>query len=321
MLTRMLGLLLASVLVVSPAAYGQAPNPPTDPGVTSHIQLPADPGAALAKSLRSKTAALVEDVAQSVDGVMGYAIVDLTNGTSFERMSAVPFPTASTIKLAILYELVKRADEGSLTLDDTITLDRRRAVPGGLLYELGTPTLSLRDYANAMIIESDNTATNELITRLGMDAVTARMEKLGLSSIKLRRYMIDLDAARKGRENVATPGDLARLLQIFYKSEGLTPTAQGEAIQILKKFKNTAIRRGVPAAVDIASKPGGLEGVSSDTAIVYAKNRPFVIVVMGTYLQDEAAAQGAIERIAQIAYNYFARLGAASPQTGRLLGN
>jgi beta-lactamase class A len=282
-------------------------------------QQPLGDGTGLQRDLRAKTALLLEQAAAALDGVLGYAIVDLKDGDTFERLSAQPFPTASTIKLAILYELVKRAGDGTVKLDETITLDRARAVPGGLLYELGTPTLSLGDYANAMIIESDNTATNVLITRLGMDAINARMAALGLGSIMLRRYMIDIDAAKRGLENVASPADLARLLAVFHRGEGLTPASQAEALTILKKSKNTAIRRGVPAGVEIADKPGALEGVAADTAIVYAKNRPFVLVVMATYLQDENAGEKAIERIATVAYNYFARLGAAAPGTGRQL--
>src|SRR3972149_4791733 len=212
-----ISIIAASVMalaLIAPPAVAQAPHPPMGGAAQAQAAKPAGDGSDLARDLRSRTAFLLEDAAVSLDGVLSYAIGDLTDGDGFERMSTVPFPTASMIKLAILYELVKRADERSLSLDDTIMLDRKSAVPGGLLYELGTPTLSLRDYANAMIIESDNTATNVLIDRLGMDAITSRMDKLGLSSIRLRRHMIDLAAAKKGLENVATAADLGRLLQI-----------------------------------------------------------------------------------------------------------
>jgi beta-lactamase class A len=310
-------LVLALSLTGASLAFAQAPHPPM--GTARAPQKQASDGADLQRDLRVKTAYYLEEAAVTLDGVLGYAIVDLTDGDTFEHMSTQSFPTASTIKLAILYDLVKRAGDGTVKLDETITLDRARAVPGGLLYELGTPTLSLRDYANAMVIESDNTATNVLITRLGMDAINTRMAALGLDSIKLRRYMIDIDAAKKGLENVASPADLARLLAVFHKGEGLTPACQAEAISILKKSKDTPIRRGVPASIEIADKPGELEGVRADTAIVYAKNRPFVIVVMATYLQDESAGEKAIERIATVACNYFVRLGAAAPATGRQL--
>jgi len=300
----------SGALAQAPASQPVSPAPQAAPAA-------AQPGPATA-ALRAQTEARLETIASGVDGVTGYCTVDLASGERFERAAGQAFPTASTIKLAILYELMARADEKSLSLDDTLALDRARAVPGGILYELGTPVLSLRDYANVMVIESDNTATNVLIARLGMEAITARMAKAGLDATKLRRYMIDLEAAKRGQENVSTPADLARLLEMFHKGTGLTPVRQEEALRILKKSKNSPIRRGVPSGIAIASKPGALEGVRADTAIVYAKNRPFVFVGMTTLLQDEGAGDAAIEAMARVAYQYFSRLGAAS-ETGRLL--
>ena len=95
------------------------------------------------------------------------------------RLEDRQFPTASTIKLAILYELLKQADEGRVALDAATPIDRTRAVPGGLLYELTTPSLSPRDLAVAMILQSDNTATNVLIDRVGMAAVNRSDGQLG----------------------------------------------------------------------------------------------------------------------------------------------
>jgi len=294
-------------------AWAGAQSVPARP-VTPEPASPSTP----AFELRLQTMARLTQIADRVDGVAGYCIVDLTSGERFERGATQRFPTASTIKLAILYELMARADEGSLSLDETIALDRARAVPGGILYELGTPVLSLRDYANVMVIESDNTATNVLIARLGMEAITARMAKAGLAGTQLRRYMIDLEAARKGRENVSTPAELARLLEMFHKGIGLTPARQEEALRILKKSKDSPLRRAVPPDIPVASKPGALDGVRADTGIVYAKNRPFVFVAMTTMLQDEGAGDAAIEELARVAFNYFSRLGAAS-DVGRLL--
>jgi len=286
--------------------------------LTAQASAQSAPTAPVAAELRAQTVARLDKAAAGVDGAVGYCIIDLTSGERFERAAGQVFPTASTIKLAILYELMARADEGALSLDDTITLDRARAVPGGILYELGTPTLSLRDYANVMVIESDNTATNVLIARLGMEAITARMAKAGLGATRLRRYMIDLDAAKRGLENVSTPAELARLLELFHKGTGLTPARQEEALRILKKPKSSPIRSAVPSGIAVASKTGALEGVRADTAIVYAKNRPFVFVAMTTFLQDEGAGDAAIEEMARAAYNYFSRLGAGS-ELGRLL--
>ena len=68
----------------------------------------------------------------------------------------------------------------------------------------------------------------------------------------------------------------------------------------------------------VANKPGWLEGVRTDSGIVFAKDRPFVISVMTSYVADETAAETAISRIAAAAYRHFDRLGRASPY-GRVI--
>ena len=271
-------------------------------GAMARAQAPA-----LADALRAQFAAALTSAAERADGVVGYVVIDVASGDKFARLENVPFPTASTIKLAILYELFVQADEGRVALDRATPLDRSRAVPGGLLYELTTPALSPRDLAVAMIVQSDNTATNVLIDRVGMAAVNRRMAALGLTGTALRRHMIDLDAARRGDENVATPGDLARLLLVFHHGTGLSPSAKEAAMRILQIAKPTAIRRGVPADVVVASKNGELEGVRAEAGIVYVPGRPYVFVAMGTFLREGAEPAAPIAELARASYEYFSR--------------
>ena len=263
--------------------------------------------ATLADTLRTQFASRLEAVASSAEGVVGYVVVDLSSGERFTRLDGVQFPTASTIKLAVLYELMKQADEGRVALDDAAPLDRSRAVPGGLLYELSRPSLSPRDLAVAMILQSDNTATNVLIDRVGLAAVNARMTSLGLTGTLLRRHMIDTEAARRGEENVATPSDLARLLQVFHAGDGLSASSKASALEILKKFKQTPIRTGVPADVVVASKSGELDGVRADAGIVYLDGRPYIFVAMATYLGDSPRPSAPLEALAGATYDYFSR--------------
>ena len=271
------------------------------------------------EELRSKTQAHLTTIADALDGVMGYAVVDLESGERFERLPNETFPLASTIKLAILYELFKQAEEGRLKLDEVRPLDRRHAVGGsGVLFELTTPAMSLRDYAVLMIVLSDNTATNLLIDAVGMDNVNRRMNGLGMAGLKLRRRMIDTAAALRGDENVGSPTDLARLLEIIYRSEGLTKASSEGIVAILRKPKTSALRAGVPAGVPVANKTGGLEGVAADAGIVYLSGRPYIIVVTTTYLKSNPAGDDAIRRASQVVFDYFNRL-AKSSEYGRII--
>ena len=315
----------ASVLVcLSSIALAQPPPPP-------------------AADLRAKFDHRLQEIASHVDGVMGYAVLDLTSGDRFGHLEREVFPTASTIKLAIVYELFKQVDEGKIRLDQPITLDRTQAVGGsGVLFAMGTPTLSVRDYATLMVMLSDNTATNVLIDLTGMENVTRRMARLGLTATKLRRHMIDLAAARRGDENVSTPADVVRLLELLNGPAKAGPDTSGPsgpakagpymtgvddlmassrdaAIALLKKPKTSRLRKGLPSGVETADKPGELEGVRVDAGIVFAKNRPYILCAMTTYLKDEAEGERAIEDMSRAAYDYFVRLGAGGSY-GRQIG-
>jgi beta-lactamase class A len=288
------------ILSMSPLALAQAPAP-------------ANPSAEL---LKKKFVSQVEAIASRLDGVMSYAIVDLTSGERFTGHDQNVQPSASTIKLAVLYELMKQVEAGTLSLDAPLRLDRKQVVGGaGILQDLGSPTLALRDYAVLMAMVSDNTAANILIDTVTIDAVNARLLALGFSSTKLRRRMMDGAAARRGDENVTSAGDLARLMEIFYKGQGLAPASRDEALRILEargSVKVTPMLDAIPAGVVVANKEGDLEGVWADAGIVFVKNRPYVFAAMTTYLRDDKAGYQGITDMSRAAYDYFSRLGAGT---------
>jgi len=262
--------------------------------------------------LRAKFDRRLQEIAARVDGVVGYDIVDLVSGDRFAHLERETFPTASTIKLTLVYELFKQADEGKIRLDETMRLDRSKAVGGtGVLIDLGTPTLSIQDYATLMVTLSDNTATNVLIDRLGMENVAKRMQALGLGGTKLRRHMMDTAAARRGDENVSTPDELVKLLQAMNGAHGGAEGgsfAMPQAIELLKKSKESRLRRGLPPGVATADKPGELDGVRVDAGVVYVAKRPYVFAVMTTFLKDEIEGERAIEEMSRASYDYFSRL-------------
>lgn len=271
------------------------------------------------QELREKTRTQLAEIAERLDGVMGYVVMDLESGERFERLANEPFPLASTIKLAILYELFRQADEGRLKLDDLRPLDRKHVVGGsGILVELTNPSMSLRDYAVLMVVVSDNTATNLLIDTVGMQNVTSRMAALGMPGLKLRRRMIDTAAALRGDENTGSPADLAQLLGMIHRSEGLKKESSDAILEILKKAKPSALRDGVPASVPVANKTGTLEGVAADAGIVYLSGHPYVFVATTAYLKSNAAGEAAIRAASQAAFEYFSRI-ARSSEYGRVI--
>src|SRR5690349_24521520 len=129
-----------------------------------------------------KLARAVEEIAAELGGRMAVAARHLRRGWALDLNAGERFPSASVIKVAILVELLARADEGDCNLSETLPLQDAEKVPGsGVLSMLHAGIdLSLEDLAHLMITVSDNTASNMLIGRLGCDRINGRLEALGL---------------------------------------------------------------------------------------------------------------------------------------------
>src|SRR5580698_10666540 len=263
----------------------------------------------------------VAEEEQQLDGVLGVAVLDLNSGQQLLVRPDEVFPQASSIKIAVLAELYHQAQQsahgvsGKATLKDRYVVRAADIVPdssilGGLTP--GVSSLTNRDLATIMVAVSDNSATNILIDRVGMDNVVRLTESLGLPHTLLRRKMMDLQAAAQGRENVSTPREMMALLEQIYRGKVIEAPLLDDFFDLLATHKDSWIPRDLPADLRIANKPGELEGVRNDSGIVFVKNRPYVICVMTTYLARERAGEETISRISRSAYGVFDRLSRAS---------
>lgn len=271
--------------------------------------------------LWQKLEATIHETDRSLDGVLAVAILDLSTGQKYLFHADEVLPTASSIKIAILAEFYRQVQQGKFKFTDLYTLQQADLVGGSGIAEALTPgvtRLTLRDVAALMISVSDNSATNIIIDRIGMENVNALLDSLGLTHTRLRRKMMDLKAAGEGRENIATPRELMTLLEDLYRGKVLNKTMTEDFFKLLSIHKESYIPRELPEDVRVANKPGELEGVRNDSGIVFTGNRPYVISVMTTYLRHESDGGAAIIRISTAAYRMFDRLSRAS-EFGRVI--
>ena len=271
--------------------------------------------------LWQKLEATINGVDRNLEGVLGVAILDLTTGQKYFLHADEVLPTASSIKIAVLAELYRQAQQGKIKLGDLYTLQSSDLAGGSGIAGALTPgvtRLTIRDVAVLMISVSDNSATNIIIDRIGIENVNALLDSLSLTQTRLRRKMMDVKAAGEGRENIATPREMVTLLESLYRGRVLNKPMTKDFFTLLSVHKESYIPRELPEDLRIANKPGELEGVRNDSGIVFTGSRPFAISVMTTYLRREKDGGDAIVRIATAAYQMFDRLSRSS-QYGRVV--
>src|SRR6185369_10504503 len=251
--------------------------------------------------LWQKLESKIKTLDEHFDGVLGVAVLDLTDRKTLLVNGDEVFPQASSIKIAVLAELYRQEQQsragasGKARLADIYTVRKEDIVADSdimLGLTPGVTRVTNRDLATMMIAVSDNSAANVLIERLGMENVNATLASVGLKNTRLRRKMMDLNAAREGKENVATPREMMSLLDAIYHNRLFSKELTGDFMTTLatsweQNSKRSAMVRGLPSGVRSAEKPGELEGVRADSGYVFAPNRPYILCVMTTYDKDE----------------------------------
>ena len=315
--------LIAGVVLCSMLVDAQTPTPSGE--TPPAVKLAGNP--AQSELLWQKLEATVQQINRDLDGTMGVAIMDLTDGRTLLLNSDAVFAQASSIKVTVLAELYRQQQQselgasGKAKLSDIYTVSANDLVADSYIMDGLTPGVTRvtnRDLATFMIAVSDNSATNVLIDRVGMQNVNAMLDSLGLSHTRLQRKMMDVKAAEAGRENLSTPRDMMTLFADLYQGKVLNKTWTEDYFKVLGTHKESDIPRFIPEDVVSANKPGELAGVRNDAGIVFVPNRPFVIVVMTAYLKHERDGNDAIAKIAAAAYDYFDRLGRSS-EYGRIV--
>lgn len=237
---------------------------------------------------------------QNFPGRAGLYCQDLESGREWAVRGEEPFEAASVIKLPILAEVFRQLEAGEAREDEVFTVREEDKLPscGALSYLHSGLAVTLSDLAVLMIILSDNTATNLLIRRLGMDKINSTIRKMGMTVTCLRRRLFDSEAAARGVKNTVSPGEMGRLLAALYRGEVVSPAASARMLEILSDQRlNGKIPFWLDGRVKCAHKTGEDSGITHDVGIVYAP-RPFVLCVCGDPV-DPPALNAAMADIAR----------------------
>lgn len=245
----------------------------------------------------------------SLPGTSSGVFVNLTS--SADNYSDEPgriFPAASMIKLPIAGAAYQRVADGQWKLTDILTLTDAVKVGGtGIVRNqpAGT-TYTLDKLIEIMLINSDNTAANMIVDKLGgFGPVNTFSQAQGMGNTIMRRKLYDLAAQSRGVENTTTTGDIARLFLRLQSGDLLQRTYADRLRTILaqrgQQDKNWALLNLPPNTIALHMTGTGA-GTRNDAIFVTVGEKQYLLVLMVTD-PNEAGIEAALARVSATLYN------------------
>ena len=265
----------------------------------SHAQL------ALADSLEAV-------MATHPEATVAVAVRDDATGTVINIRSERSFHAASTMKVPVMIEAYRRAEEGTLDLDSTLLVKNEfRSIVDSTLFSieddsddaiyawLGTEK-TFHELIHQMMSVSSNLATNLLIDFLVADSIQRTVDRLGAPGMRVLRGVEDLKAFDLGLSNSTTAEALAGLLEHLVRGTAVAPATDRAMIEVM--FANAfrdMIPAGLPPAARVANKTGFITRIHHDGAIVFPEEgAPYVLVILIEGIEDGEASAALGARLA-----------------------
>ncbi|QMW64944.1 serine hydrolase [Mumia sp. ZJ1417] len=208
-------------------------------------------------------------------------------------------PTASIGKLVLLVEAAHQIATERLDPDEPLTrTDEDGVADSGLWHLLQTDTLPVADACTLVGAVSDNLATNVLLRRLGLEAITQTATRIGMERSRL------LDRVRNDRGpehpptlSVGCAADLAHFCARLHRREILSPTisemvsgwlaANTDLSMVASAFGLDPLAHAGPdRGVVLWNKTGTIETVRGDVGLVSGPARTLAYAVIAEWDDD-----------------------------------
>jgi beta-lactamase class A len=249
-----------------------------------------------------KVTPLVRSLTDLVPGVF---VIDLDSGDFFGFNGSATFSSASMIKMPILIAFFQDVDAGKIKLDEMLSIQQTDVADGSgeMRYAGVGAQYTALEIATNMIINSDNTATNMIIRRIGgIQELNQRFRQWGLQQTMLRKPLPDLEGA-----NTTSPKELVSLMTLLHQGKLVSMKSRDRAFEIMR---HTATDTLLPSVLSpgstIAHKTGDIGSLVGDVGVVdLPSGRRYAIAAMVKRPFNDPRAQDLIRQIAATVYQHF----------------
>ncbi len=214
-------------------------------------------------------------------------------------------PAASIIKIPVLVQLFKSIESGQIKLYDKMKMTGyyKSEGSGSLQFKDSRAQYSIDELARVMITESDNSATNMLMTATGgMVDVNNGLRRWGLSNTKMNDWLPNLKGS-----NVTTAKEMARILYNLDNPNFLSINSREKIIDYMSHVQNNRlIQAGLPKDALFVHKTGDIGKMVGDAGIVYTPNgKRYIVVMLVNRPHNSSQAKDFIVKASSIIYAYM----------------
>lgn len=263
----------------------------------------------------------LEKIAADHEGVMGIYCRHLGSGEIYQVNSDVPFPSASTIKVAVMctaLDLLARGEGPFESYYDTKKYDSSTSTGGsGLIrhFKNGAP-VELKEMIHLMITISDNIATNMICDWMGLEEVNEWLSRAGFKETRMFSTVgggkvYDSEGRETWGLGRTTPREMANLMASIASGRAGTTSTTDEMLRVLgNQYFDASIPAVIPPTVYVGSKSGALNRSRSDAAIVAGPTGTYVLAVFtkdnkDTSWKNDNKAEAAIAEVSSVVWRHF----------------
>ena len=215
------------------------------------------------------------------------------------------FSAASIIKIPVLLQLFRAIEAGQTSLYEQLALtDYFRAEgSGSLQFKAENSTYTIDTLARLMITDSDNSATNMIMSKIGsMVNVNQGIRDWGLKNTQIKAWLPDLEG-----HNYSTAKDLATMLYNIDNSKFLSDSSRTKIIDYMSHVTNNRlIQAGLGDGAFFMHKTGDIGKMLGDAGIVTTPNgKKYVVVILANRPYNSAEGKDFIVKASEIIYNYM----------------
>jgi len=233
---------------------------------------------------------------------------EYSQSAGLEINSNESYPSASIIKIPILFELIRLIDNSQDTQNPIDLYDKREfndffrtSGSGNLQKTRANVNYSIDYLANEMIASSDNSATNMLLYEIGgVDGFNRYMRNIGLKETYMQNWLPDLEG-----ENRTTTREISEILYNIDNPNYINPKYKSILKKYLGNTKNThLIKEKLPPEAIVLHKTGDIGTMLGDSAIIYTDNgKKYIVTIMVKRPHNDYSAKLLIQEASELIYN------------------